>query len=70
MLPVRYLNEGLKPLVVLLELFEEADRFVVTTAEVAVHLLHFVFILIRKLQTKNTHPVNHTLTGCPSIAAE
>lgn len=43
---VRYLNEGLKSLVVLLELFEEADRFVVTTAEVAVHLLHFVFILI------------------------
>lgn len=54
MLPVWYLNEGLKPLVVLLELFEEADRFVVTTAEIAVHLLHFVFILIRKLQRK-TH---------------
>lgn len=43
---VKYLNEGLKSLVMLLELFEKADRFVVMTAEISVQLLHFITILI------------------------
>lgn len=43
---VKYLNEVLKSLVMLLELFEKADRFVVTTAEFSINLLHFLSILI------------------------
>lgn len=43
---VKYLDEALKSLVMVLELFEKADCFVVTTAEFSIHLLHFFSILI------------------------
>lgn len=43
---VQYLDEVLEPLVVLLELLEEADRLVVMAAEVPVHLLHLLSVLV------------------------
>lgn len=42
----RYLNEVLKSLVVLLELFKKADCFIVTAAEFSINLLHFLLILL------------------------
>lgn len=60
---VKYLDEVLKSLVMLLKLFEKADRFVVVTAEFSIYLLHFLTILIGKLQKNaHKHPVVHTPT--------
>lgn len=42
----KYLDEVLKSFVVLLQLFKKADGFIVTAAELSVHLLHFLPILI------------------------
>lgn len=42
----RHLNEVLKSLVVLLELFKKADCFIVTAAEFSINLLHFLLILL------------------------
>lgn len=41
-----YLNKALESLVVLLEIFEKADGFVVTAAEVSINLLHLLSILL------------------------
>lgn len=43
---MKYFDEALKSLVVLLELFEKADCFIVVTAEISIYLLHFLFVLI------------------------
>lgn len=43
----------------LLESFEKADRFIVTAAEVSINLLHFVSILIWKLQNSLLMKRNH-----------
>lgn len=48
-----YLDEVLESFVVLLQLFEKADGFVVTAAELAVDLLHLLPAVIRKLQGSN-----------------
>lgn len=42
----RYLNEALKSLVVLLELFKKTDGFIVAAAEFSINLLHFLLILL------------------------
>lgn len=43
---MKYLDEALKSLVMLLELFEKADGFTVATAKFSVYLLHFLSVLI------------------------
>lgn len=47
----KYLDEVLKSFVVLLQLFEKADCFVVTAAELPVDLLHPLPVVIRELRT-------------------
>lgn len=42
----KYLDEVVKSFVVLLQLFKKADGFIVTAAELSIHLLHFLPILI------------------------
>lgn len=49
----KYLNEVLKSFVVLLQLLEKADSFVVTAAELPVDLLHLLPVVIRELQDSN-----------------
>lgn len=58
----QYLDEVLKSFVVLLQLFKKADGFIVTAAELSIHLLHFLPILIRKLQETHVYADSHTHT--------
>lgn len=57
----RYLNEVLKSLVVLLELFKKADCFIVTAAEFSINLFHFLLILLWQLQKIHKHTHTHVL---------
>lgn len=50
-----HLDEELKSLVLLLKLFEVADRFCVMTAKLTIHLLHVLCILLRELWWTQTH---------------